>query len=174
VTVSFQLRTTDLAAAARYVADHNPSIRTQLVSVQLICGFLGAASLLVTAWFNRGGSLRLVDILLALGTALLAYLFSMYYFKRSYIRRVVSIASDKNPNFQRNMKYEIQAEGLAAESDLGTSTLHWSAIQHMDEDTRYIYLSLPGTSTILIPKSAFSNTAEQQAFVTALRSHLMH
>jgi hypothetical protein len=172
VTVSFQLRPHDLAAAARFIANHNASIKAQLVRAQIVCALLAGAALLVLAWFSTGGSLRLVDVVFALGAALVAYVFAVYYLKRNYIQRVVALASDKNPKFQRNMQYTIEADGLAAVSDLGTSTIHWSAIQHLDEDASYIYLSLPGVNTILIPKSAFPDSAQQDAFAKTLRSYL--
>jgi hypothetical protein len=174
VTVSFQLRPHDLAAAARYIADHHASIKAQLVRAQIASALAAGGVLLALAWFRTGGRLRLVDIIVALGAALVAYLFAVFYLKRNYIRRVVALTSDKNPNFQRNMQYTIEADGLAAVSDLGTSTLHWSAIQRMEQDPTYIYLSLPGVSTILIPKSAFLNADQQEAFATSLRDHLIH
>ena len=42
----------------------------------------------------------------------------------------------------------------------------------MDEDPSYIYLSLPDVNPMLIPKSAFLDTDQQEAFAKTLRSHL--
>lgn len=161
-----------MAAAARYIANHHSSIKAQFVRAQIVSALVASGVLLVVAWFTAGGRFRLVDILFALGTALVAYLFARYYLKRNYIQRFVALVSDKNPNFQRNMQYTIEPDGLASISDLGAGTIRWSAIQRMDEDPSYIYLSLPSVNTILIPKRAFLDIDQQEAFTKSLCSHL--
>ena len=170
--VSFHIRTPDLAAAARYIAEHHPGIKAQLRRAEIVTALLAGVAFFGFVWFVTRGQLRLKDLLFVLGTAVAGYFFARYFLKRNYIQRVVALASDKNPNFQRAMQYTIGAEGLASVSDLGAGTIHWSAIERMDEDASYIYLTLPGVNTILIPKSAFRDAEQQAAFAAALRSHL--
>ncbi|HEU5104119.1 MAG TPA: YcxB family protein [Roseiflexaceae bacterium] len=170
--ISFQLRPVHLGAAAQYIAAHNASIKRQIIRAQITSAILAGVALLVLVWVRSSGQLQWSEGLVVLIGALVAYLVSSYTIKRDYVRRVVAVASDNNPNFQRNVTYEIQADGLATTSDLGESSVRWSAIQHISEDTSYIYLSLPGTSTIVIPHNAFATTEQQQAFARELRSHI--
>jgi len=172
VRISFQLRPIHIGAAAQYIATHNASVKKQLFFGQVIAAVLAGVGVLGFAWARASGHLPWWDGVIALGAALVAYAVSAYAIRSNYVRRVVALATDNNPQFQRTVTYEIQADSLATSSELGASTVRWSAIQRIAEDTHYIYLSLPGTGTIVIPHTAFATTDQQHAFVSELRSHV--
>jgi hypothetical protein len=171
VSLSFQLGRADLAAAAKYVAEHNPSIKGQLFRAQLFCGIL-AGGALVAIIFMTTHTIRFSDLAFPAVSALVSYFLGGYLLKRSYIDRVVAIASDRKPTFSRTMTLVLQEDGLAGSSEVGSSIILWSAIQHVDEDAQYIYLTLPSASTILIPNLAFTNDGQRDAFMTTLRSRI--
>ena len=171
VSLSFQLGRADLAAAAKYVAEHNPSIKGELFRAQLFCGIL-AGGVAVAIIFMTAHTLRFSELLFPALSALVAYLLGGYLLKRSYIDGVVAIVSDRKPTFSRTMTLVLQEDGLAGSSEVGSSTILWSAIQHMDEDAQYIYLSLPSASTILIPNHAFTSGDQRETFLTTIRSRV--
>jgi hypothetical protein len=171
VSLSFQLGRADLAAAAKYVAEYNPSIKGQLFRAQLFCGIL-AGGALIAIIFITTHTVRFSDLVFPVVSTLIAYLLGGYLLKRSYIDRVVAIASDRKPTFSRTMTLVLQENGLAGSSEVGSSLILWSAIHHIDEDVQYIYLTLPSASTILIPKLAFTNDEQRDAFMTTVRSRI--
>ena len=171
VWLSFQLGRADLAAAAKYVAEHNPSIKGELFRAQIFCGIL-AGGVALAIIFMTAHTVQFSELVFPAVSALVAYLLGGYLLKRSYIDRVVAIASDRKPTFSRTMTLVLQEDGLAGSSEVGSSTILWSAIQHVDEDAQYIYLTLPSASTILIPNHAFTSGDQRETFITTIRSRV--
>ena len=56
-------------------------------------------------------------------------------------------------------------------SDIGTSKSQRSAIQQINGDRNYVYITLPGTNVITIPKNAFASETHQRDFIAMIRSH---
>ncbi len=173
MTITYQLHTADLVAAAKYTAINTPSVKRQITITPLLTSIVAGAIIIYLGYFGWG-RLRVEELIFAVISAIFAYIFARFLAMSSFVSRFTKIASDGKPNFARSITMSLEEAGISSTSELGTGTIFWSTIQKIDEDNRYIYVVLPSANIAVIPKSAFPDLNQAKTFINNLRSHIKH
>ena len=66
----------------------------------------------------------------------------------------------------------IEAEWLSEASSEREVRTRWRAVERMDQTPQYLFLYVTGFSAVIVPRRAFANPGEQDAFIELARSRL--
>jgi hypothetical protein len=173
VTLHYEGRPEYITATAKYLAKSNPAINSQLFRAQVGATVI-ITVILAGAIYALNGRIRFNDALFILIWLIISYFFSGYITKYNYVKRFSSIVANSTSKslITRNISISVNDREIAFSSDIGTSKLQRSAIQQIDEDGNYVYITLSGTSVITIPKNAFASETHQRDFIAMICSHI--
>jgi len=171
VSITYQLRAVDFDAGARYLMKNHHLIRRQFIQTEITSIVIAIIMVLVLPYFVfREQYLLTVLISAVLMTGYVVWF--RYYIRQSYIKRFIRISTNNDPQFSRNISLVLTEQGIASKSDVGTGEVFWSAIQKVAEDEIYIYLVIPPSNLIVIPKIGFQLPDSPNSFVQTIEKHI--
>lgn len=157
--VRFSLDREDFWQFTRYAYFHVPKIRSQVYGLIVMAPILSVSLL----WLILKDSRLALVIGLPLGAATLAFT----YLRTK--RHVESYPTGKGILGEHTIT--IMPDGLHEQTAVCDSLQRWEGVQHIAENSRYIFLFIDTHMAHVIPKRAFPSDAAWQAFLAQAREY---
>jgi hypothetical protein len=150
---------------------HSPSIKRQLLLMQVLTGLLViplSLGILYLAYHTINAFMVIVSIL---GGALAFVLYPQSN-RKSTINRIKKMLSEGNNNaLLGHQVVTLSPEGIFVKNQSAESKINWSTVDKVSENDKHVYLYTSSINALVIPKNCFQSEKEKQEFLEYVKKH---
>jgi hypothetical protein len=157
MTITFRNKFGDRMAFAAYHLPRNPLMILMLGGGFLLLTFGGV---LPAARQDVGHGIVVKTIVFIIAELFLAFVMISLL----ALLILLGMVSRKNKTFYAQKTVTISDDGLFGESEYGKSEIRWKMVQKLARTRNYIFIYLSAEGAWVIPRRAFGNAAERDAF----------
>lgn len=177
IRVEYELTESDWSAFVFYHHAHSPAIQRQYYRSWIVPPVIWLLTCTGIWYLGSSGEENPFETLLALlplfsGAPLYALMYPWLY--RRKLQQMLDAMANEEANRALFSRHQVvlSSAGITDSSELESSTTAWPAIERVSRADEHVFLYISAMSAIIIPRRAFTTTAEfDQFFQAAIDYH---
>jgi hypothetical protein len=158
--VNYKMTFGDFVAFSWYYQTHSPVLMGFLLLVA------GAGSWVIGRNSTKNSDMVFVMVWFIFMMASLAFMLIL-----TFILTILVAISKKNKTFLTDTVIELTENNIIEENSYGRSELVWGIVQKLKRTRRFILIYIAENKAIVVPKRAFANKQNWDAFYNFLETH---
>lgn len=85
------------------------------------------------------------------------------------LRRILQASALREEEEPMNVELDVDGKGIISRTDRSASIFAWNAVRRVEFDARYVFLFVSRRSALVVPRSAFADTADSEQLIELAR-----